>query len=157
MDIDVSQLTSTDRMQGEDEEGTRWLKDALADAKQYVQSFPWCRGVRESYLGVGVADAVAAFLMHIDPAAGADEWLWIVVGDLPSAYVSTEAAPSPPAALLVYCELMEGWVEAVRAGGKLDDVFPVEADATEENAEALEERIQIIREDIVPAFFEEEE
>jgi hypothetical protein len=76
--------------------------------------------------------------------------LWIVVGDLPSAYLVVVPPDSPQSALERYCSLMEEWVAAVRIGGELSDVFPVRADPTIENATMLAERIAFLRREIIP-------
>lgn len=49
-------------------------------------------------------------------APGTPGALWVVAGDLPSAYLVTDAAPTATAtaALAIYCSLMQDWVEAVR-------------------------------------------
>lgn len=46
---------------------------------------------------------------------------------------------------------MEGWIEAVRSGGGVDEVFPVKAPADEEHAAMLETRLAMLRSDIIPA------
>ena len=88
--------------------------------------------------------------MTIIPRADTDTVVWSVVGDLPSAYFVTDEAETPARALDVYIELMEDWVRAVRGDGDLDDVFPIEAVASMENAALLEVRLRLVRSDLVP-------
>jgi hypothetical protein len=95
---------------------------------------------------------VGVFLFHIDPAPGVDEWLWVVAGDLPTAYLVTDEAPDPASALEAYCNLMSDWAEAVRAGRDLADVFPVAAEATLEHAEMLANRVSFLRARVIPSF-----
>jgi hypothetical protein len=151
MNVDFSQLTPTDEMQGEDPNETAELQGHLSEASEYLRSFPWCGDVKESYLGVGVGGVVALFLFRIQPnTTSVDEWLWVVVGDLPSAYFVTDAASTPADAINVYCDLMGEWLSAVRAGGRLTEVFPVAAEASEENAAMLESRVEFLREELLP-------
>lgn len=133
-------------MSGDSEEGTLLLRKNLDDAKHYLGAFRWCRRIQEAYFGMGVGGVVAVFLFHIDPAPDADEWLWVIVGDVPSAYLVTDNIKSPDAALDVYCDLMMGWVEAVETHGDLSEVFPVDAPATVNNAAALRSRVRQLRE-----------
>jgi len=74
-------------MHGEDEEETKMLKVMLSEAESYIASFHWSQPIKERYLGFGVGNVVALFLFRFDkPIRETDDWLWVVVGDLPSAY-----------------------------------------------------------------------
>ena len=91
------------------------------------------------------------FLIHFaKPVSEADDYLWVVVGDLPSAYFVIDDAPSPRSAAEVYCRIMQDWINAVVSEAPLDDVFPVKADATVEMAQMLDSRLRFIREKIIP-------
>jgi len=46
---------------------------------------------------------------------------------------------------------MEEWIAAVLDGGDLDEVYPVEAEPNEQNAQELESRLQFLRAEIIPA------
>jgi len=76
--------------------------------------------------------------------------LWVIVGDLPSAYLVVETDDSPADAMERYCGLMEDWIAAVRDGTSLQDVFPVTADPTPESALLLEKRIAFLLAEIIP-------
>lgn len=75
--------------------------------------------------------------------------MWVVVGDLPTAYLVVEPEDSPAQALERYCDLMEQWIASVR-DGQLSEVFPVSAEPTLENADALEKRIAFLLAEIIP-------
>jgi hypothetical protein len=137
------------QMEGEDEEDTGLLRTAFEEAAAYIQGFNWCKGVREAYFGVGFGGVVAVFLVRIVPTGNNDEWLWVITGDLPSAYLVTDEAPTPAAALSVYCGLMEDWISSVRTGSPLDDVFPVNIPPTSHDADGLATRIEILRKEII--------
>ncbi|MCO5166131.1 MAG: hypothetical protein M9894_07160 [Planctomycetes bacterium] len=121
-------------------------------ADAFLRAQRWCGSVADLRLGAGVGGVVAAFLARVEPARGhrVDEWLWVVVGDLPTVYLVLDESPTPAEALQTYCELMEDWVRAVRTGAPLDDVYPVAAPATPENAAALARRIEHLRAVLVP-------
>jgi hypothetical protein len=94
---------------------------------------------------------IAVFLFHFaEKIKGTDEWLWVIEGDAPTAYLVLDRATNPLAALQIYCELMEAWADAVLKGGSLDGVFPVEAEATAENAVNLIKRIKFISNELIP-------
>ena len=149
--MDTSRSTPADLIEGEDEEETVLLREMLAEAKGFIQSFRWCPEILEEYLGFGIGGLLAVFLFRFATAVhGTDEYLWVVVGDLPSAYFVTDDALTPRSAAEVYSRLMQDWVSAVLSKAPLDDVYPVQAEATEEMALKLDSRLRFIRERIIP-------
>ena len=139
-------------MAGKSQEETSLLHASLKEAREYIEQFKWCHGVKEIYYGIGIGGVVAVFLFQIDAPPSVDEWLWVVVGDLPSCYLVTDDAETPASALRIYCNLMEDWTKAVLDGKPLDDVFSVQAAPTKENANQLAKRVELLRDDIIPAF-----
>jgi hypothetical protein len=124
--------------------------DLERDALVYVQGFAWCRRVRAIYEGLQEPGIIGIFLVQIDPArVGVDEWLWLVVGDVPPAYLVTDDAPTPAAALDTYIVLMDSWVSAVREGRSVDDLIPVNAPPTTEYADMLASRLRILRKTVL--------
>jgi hypothetical protein len=123
----------------------------LRDAEEYIKSFEWCPPIKEMYLGCGVGAVVAVFLFKFAATiSGKDDNLWIIEGDLPSAYLVTDDAPDPASALNVYCDIMDEWAQAVVNGSSLEDLFPVTAPATVENACMLLSRTKFVREQVIP-------
>jgi hypothetical protein len=124
---------------------------ALADeAHSFITSFRWCRSVREGFLADGVGGIVGIFLLRIESAVvGVDDTLWVVVGDLPSAYLVCDDAPDWPSALRAYVREMRRWVAAVRAGSSLHDIIPVRAEPTREHADMLASRLDCIEEHMI--------
>ncbi len=121
------------------------------DARQYIQAFDWCPPIRRSSLEYGVGGVVALVRVEFTEAIdGTDEELWVVVGDLPSAYFVYEGNEDLAVALEIYCRLMEEWAIAVREGESVEECFPVEAEETAENADALLTRIAFIRRELLP-------
>jgi len=148
--VDYSLFTLTRAMKGDSSEDTRLLKSMATEAKQYLLSFEWCREIKESWFGWGVGGVCAIFLFEIVPAnRGVDSWFWVIVGDLPSAYLVLDGSPTPMKALDTYVELMQEWVDAVHEGKSTDDLIPVEAAATPENADLLQRRLVFLREKVL--------
>lgn len=121
------------------------VADMAQEAARFLMSHPWCKAIASSHLAWAVAGVVGVFLFRIVPTrADVDETLWVVVGDLPTAYVAHEGNPTWRDALASYVSGMERWVEAVRSGGSLDGTIPVAAEPTPEHASMLAGRLRFI-------------
>ena len=117
---DLSRLVTADCAQGEDEEETTLLREMLASARNYLLGQRWCHSIVAEYFGAGVGGICAAWLFRIDADEGVDEWLWVVNGDIPPAYLVCDEVAAPKDAFLVYADIMQGWVDAVREGSGLE-------------------------------------
>jgi hypothetical protein len=126
------------------------------DAEAYLSSFSWCKEVLGSFFGGGVGSIIAVFLFNIRPARPAvGSWIWIIVGDIPSAYLPLEDAKSPAEVFKTYLWGMSKCVELAREGrsGTADDgIPPVDVPATPEWAEKLEQRLHSLRLIVQPFF-----
>ena len=155
--IPVKGVVPLDQMLGGDDEDIRLLRIMADGAQNYVRCFSWCKSIREVYFGDGYGGVLAVFLFHIEPArADVDEWLWIVFGDVPPAFLVTDSCKTPSQALEGYIEEISKWVELAKEGRSSKDVIPVYVPATPENAADLERRLKVLQEVIVPAFREAE-
>ncbi len=148
--IDFSQLTPIDDVSGETEKDTRLLREMAEQARQYLLSFQWCKSIQRGWFGWGVGGIVAVFLFEIDPASPAvDKMLWVIVGDLPPAYLVVDESPTALGALRTYVELMQEWVTAVREGKSTEECIPVNSAATRESADALETRLNFLKQEFL--------
>ncbi|MEZ4298870.1 MAG: hypothetical protein R3B70_28230 [Polyangiaceae bacterium] len=150
--VDYERLVPVNEMAGEDDEETAQLHEMLEEARRYLKGQRWCRSIERELLGLGVGGVVAVFLVDLVRDPGVHDLLWVVCGDLPTAYLVTDAAPTATVALEVYCELMDEWIDAVRNEAPLNAVFPVGAQPTEDNVARLERRISFLRGELIPAF-----
>jgi hypothetical protein len=143
--IDFSKVIPESKITGDDQEEAIELSNMLREAKAYILSFDWCRDIEEAYLGIGFSGIISIFLFKLCPAkAKVDEWLWVVVGDVPPAYISVINAPNPATALDAYIGAMEDWVKAVRAGDSVDSLIPVNVPPNLEWANKLESRLKFL-------------
>jgi len=150
MDIDTSDFQEESEIKGDDPEDTESLREMAAEARAYMEDFEWCPSIESVHLALGVVGIVGVFLFQFDEVIeDDDDALWVVVGDLPSAYVIVEPGDDGITALERYCELMEDWAFNVLKGNSLDESFPVEAEATHEHAEMLRQRIVFLRTEIL--------
>jgi hypothetical protein len=151
--IDFSKVVSATQMAGDTENDTELLKEMLREAEAYLSAFDWCETIRESYFGLGVGSIVAVFLFRIIPRSeGVDEWLWVVVGDLPPAYLVTDDNPTPVSALEAYIEEMNAWVVAVNDGRSVGQQIPLDVSPTRENSEQLKRRLTFLTTKVIPNY-----
>ena len=117
MDIDTSDFQEESKIEGEDPEDTELLREMAAEARAYMEDFEWCPSIESVHLALGVGGVVGVFLFQFDEVIeDDDDALWVVVGDLPSAYVIVEPDDDGISALERYCELMEDWAFNVLKG-----------------------------------------
>ena len=148
--IDCSKLTAIDAMAGEDAEETDQLHTLLKKAEEFIHSFKWAGKSRNVYFGIGVADLLGVFLFELVPGLeGVDRYLWVIVGDVPPAYLVIDNAPNPARALATYIEEMERWADAVNAGKSIEQCIPVNGAPTRENAASLKTRLAFIEREIL--------
>jgi hypothetical protein len=153
IDIPVQGVIPIDQLFGDDEEDTKLLQAMAHYAREYLQSFAWCMSIRDAYFGDGVGAVVAVFLFHIEPSSpDVDEWLWVIVGDIPPAYLVIDDNTTPSLALQGYINEMSKWVKQAKSGKSTAKAIPVNKPATKENALLLEGRLKTIEEIILPRF-----
>ena len=127
------------------------VKELAARAVAFVEGFAWCERVTGCFLGFAIAGVLGVFRIELVPAPdrGADPTVWVVVGDLPPAYLVFEEGDTWQDALGGYADEMQRWVDAVRAGESLDEVIPVNVPPTTEHADMLASRLQFLRDRLV--------
>jgi len=119
-------------------------------ATDFLSAFHWCGSVKESFLAFDCGYVLGIFLFRIEPRLlGVDDTLWVVVGDLPSAYLVCDDAPDWHRALQCYVREMWRWVTAVRSGSGLDDIIPVGVSSTPEHADMLATRLEFIQDHFI--------
>lgn len=157
--IDFTTLTPVAELSGEDAEDRALLEEMVTRARGYLEMFGWCREVVETYVGeIAIGGVVAVLLFRIVPAReGVDEWLWVIVGDLPPAYLPIDGLQSPGAALADYIDEMQLWVDAAKAGRSIEGLIPVETSdgsmllpPSPELALELEGRLRYLADEILP-------
>jgi hypothetical protein len=102
------------------------------------------------WVGEYIPGVIAIFLVELHRSEpDVDPFTWVIVGDLPPAYLNPVYCGSPQAALRGYIEEMSAWVEAVQKGESTDDMIPVNAEPTKENATALTTRLRFLEREIL--------
>ncbi|MDD5271827.1 MAG: hypothetical protein PHU14_03820 [Methylovulum sp.] len=118
-------------------------------AFNFLRNHVWYGSLKESYMGMFYPGIVAVFLFRIVPSGNFDEWIWVVAGDLPLAYIASDDCQNPAAALDGYIGEMEEWINAAEEGRSVDDLIPINAPSTLNNAKALKSRMNFLDERIL--------
>ena len=113
-------------------------------ATAFVRGFRWCRDVTACTLGFAVAGILGVFRIDLVPGEGADPTVWVVVGDLPPAYLYYEPSDSWQDALRDYVEEMRRWAQAAATGGEVSELIPVNVPPTPEYAAMLSSRLDFL-------------
>jgi hypothetical protein len=146
----VSGVVPIEEMQGDDPEDMELLRADYEKARSFLLNHTWCFGLGEVYFGEGIGGIISIFLMELDPApSGVDQWLWVIVGDIPSAYFVIDQCPTPIDGLKWYIAEGRRWVELAYTGETSSDVMPVEVPADAYHAEILERRLNILERTLI--------
>jgi hypothetical protein len=147
VNIDTTKFSRCSNISGDDAEDTALLEGMHKDAQKFASSQKWCGPIQEEYLAFGVGGIIAVFLFKIRPLGDdVDPWIWVIVGDVPSAYITTEDNDTWQEALEGYVFEMRRWCRAVEADELTEDLIPVNATPTLENAKLLEQRLDFLDE-----------
>lgn len=148
--IDFTKVVSITSIHGYDEEDTRLLNKMCHDAHDYLSLQPLVGEIKNSHYGLGTGGVVAVFLMEIEALGESiDPYLWVIVGDLPPAFLSAHGVSNPARALSAYMDSMQKWVDAVRMGHSVDNLISVNIEPTKENAELLAQRLEFIDSEVL--------
>jgi len=153
MNLDFSKVKPLDEMVGKNKQETASSQAFAEEAMDYLNEFSWLTGIKNAYFGIGLGDIFAVFLFEIDPAdEEADDFVWVVVGDIPPAYITCENAPNPATALDGYIDAMALWAEAALAGKSVDTLIPVPVPATKEAGLDLQSRLEFLSEHVLSLY-----
>ena len=130
-------------------ENRQEMIDMYDKATIFLNSVRWYGSVQESYMGMFYPGIVAVFLFKIVPKIEFDEWIWVIVGDLPSAYIASDDCQNPASALDGYIGEMEEWIKAVEEGRSIKDLIPVNVPPVKASADALKSRMKFLDERIL--------
>ncbi len=121
-------------------------------AREFLTSYTWCPPIQATFVAAYFAPIVAVFAYKVEKSRpiGTDstdvlEWIWVVVGDLPSAYLVNEEITDALVALAGYTVVASDWVKAVEAGGSADDLVYFDAPPDSEYAALLRPRIEFLK------------
>lgn len=140
----------------EDQEERECAEEYYLRAREFLESHRFCRGVKESYIGMYYCKIFGIFLFRVDAEKKYSEWIWAFVGDIPPAILPIGAGSNAAMALDDYLGEMQEWVDAVDEGRSVDDLLPVNAPPTKEYANLLRGRLEFIGERILMAEYRDQ-
>ncbi|HWD39452.1 MAG TPA: hypothetical protein VG944_11425 [Fimbriimonas sp.] len=155
MAIDKSEFVRCSELTKENtDDDLEGIQALCAEAERFIASFKWCKSVLRTYFCFGFRYA-GVFFIEIEPLGEADSEMWVIVGDIPPAYIDT-STPTADEALEDYCWWMHEWIGAVREGKPVDEMMPVltretylEIAPSLELADMLEGRVRFIEENLL--------
>ena len=149
--IDSNLLGIVTDIQGEDPDDTIALREQHEEAKEFLLGFDWCSAIVEEYFCGGIGGVLSISFFRILPnEPEVDEYLWVVAGDIPPAYLVIDDLLTPAEALEGYIELMDEWCVAVMNGESVEDLIPVNVPPTKKRARDLESRLRFLEQHILP-------
>jgi len=152
----ASGLVPSQEIVGDDETDTALLRKMAADAEVFISSFPWCSSVLESFFGDGIGGIFSIFFFHIRPTRpDVDPWIWIMIGDVPPAYLPLTDCKSPTEAFRTYMRGVSKWVELARkgqVGTPAEGVPPLNIPSTPEWAERVNQKLYGLTLTVQPLF-----
>jgi len=121
------------------------------EAESFLQGHKWCKTIKNKWFVEGWENLVMIFYFEIIPnSKNVDDFVWVIVGDLPPAYIDIESASNPLEVIETYTDIMSDWVECVKNGLSIENCYPINVPPQKDYAEMLEIRIKLIRENILP-------
>ncbi len=160
--VHTSQMIPLEKLRRSRSANRRELAQLGDEAQRFLSGHKWCGAVGRGYLVRGWPGILAVFYFEIEPRGAADPAVWVIVGDLPPAYLDVEMCPNGAAAIDGYVGEMEHWVELVREGRSVDRAIPVyhrhgftPIPPSTEAADMLASRLEFIRQRLLPELSEE--
>src|SRR5438105_2469835 len=100
--VDTGDMIKRENLASELDEEDKGVIDLAAEAEDFVRSHSWCNEIKQIFFDRGWGSTLGVFLFRIDGSRGADPEFWVIVGDLPPAYIVTDRAQNGAQALLAY-------------------------------------------------------
>ena len=146
--VSTGDMTPIEKIAQSNIEHADEVVDLSKRAKDYLGSMAWCNGIIGGWLAYASGYIIGVFYFEIMPSRkDAPRFVWVIVGDIPPAYLDVESCPNAKEAVEGYVGEMQEWIDRVLQGRPLDDsVIPVNVPAEAKWAEALQTRLKLIRE-----------
>lgn len=115
------------------------------DAISYLESHKWCKKVKNILFDRGFGYPLGVFFVEFEPKGIDDNFVWVIVGDIPLAYMDVSCKNGADA-LDAYVFCMNEWVENVFQGKSVEELIPVNVPPEEQYAKMLRSRLDFIKE-----------
>lgn len=123
--------------------------ELFQEALDFLEKHKWCKKIKNILFDRGFGKPLGVFYVEIEPSGlEVDDTVWVIVGDLPPAYMDIESCNNGAQALDAYVYCMNEWVEHVLAGKSVDGLIPVNVPPKIKYAKMLKSRLDFISEKI---------
>lgn len=144
----LSELENTDILLQKDNKEIE-TKKLYKEAYDYLLSHTWCNSIDSSWIAVSWGYILGVFLFEItSDIAEVDKYVWVVVGDIPPAYIDVQSVQDPIDVISSYIDIMSDWVKCVENDESTEDCYPVEVPATVEYAKMLKSRLEVLSKEV---------
>jgi hypothetical protein len=149
--VNTEKMIGLDQLRVQDLAAFEEIHDIANRAIGFVDDQPWCNKLKSIWLADSVGHIYGIFLADIEVSinSGADDQVWVVVGDIPTAYLDVKSCKTTDEVTEAYVFLMREWISAVYNGQDVSELYPVGVPATIEWAKKLESRIKFIEKNIL--------
>jgi hypothetical protein len=115
-------------------------------AEAYLKGFKWCDEIKNCSLYTNIGRVFCIFLFEIENSASReDNFLWVIVGDIPSMYLDTFGPKTTKEVVEEFVGLAEDWIDSIKAGVGVDECYPFNTEPTLELAELLEKKVSFMK------------
>lgn len=155
--MDTSLMTNVDDIDVSSLDYKQEVTVSLNEAKNYLSGFDWCLRIIDGWVAASFGYILNVFCFKIQPDNKScnDEFVWVIVGDIPPAYIDVVSAPTVSDALKTYINIIQDWVDNVNDGNSVEDCFPINVPQERKYAEMLAIRLKLLIEDYLPQIYEE--
>ena len=149
--VNTKSMTPVEKIASSDLDYVAEVVELAERAKAFLSSKRWCKEIVKGWLDFACGYIIGVFYFELVPAKpDVPDSVWVIVGDLPSAYLAVEFCSNGDEAMEGYVAEMQEWVDRVMDGRPLDDdVIPVNVPPTEEWAKELQWRLDFIKRDFL--------
>ena len=120
------------------------------EAETYLLGFKWCKTIKNGFLYTNIGYVLCIFLFEIENTQSKDDnFLWVIVGDLPAMYLDVYGAKTTKEVLERYIELAEDWISNIKAEQSVKDCYPFKTEPTIAMAELLKRRTLFIKDQLL--------
>lgn len=156
MSIKTDRMLKIDEITQSEIEDKNELYELAEEAKKYLLSQQWCSLINEGWLDRGWGNLIAVFYFDLEASTTiAPNSIWVIVGDLPPAYIDTQDNPNGACAIEAYVREMQKWIDNVSKGKPVDDLIPINVPPELKYAKMLQARLKLIREEILSCYQDE--
>lgn len=86
--------------------------ECLLRAREYLVYQSWCKNILEEFFACKIGEDFHIFLFEVEsPKEDADRFVWVVCGNVPPLYLTTDCCPTPKDVAETYCDLAEQWCD----------------------------------------------